>query len=198
MQNVDTAIFLWTTGSPTSAAWIISTAWLIAVGLVPLVVVLVVAWVRARKDWRPVLLDAVAAGLLGLVVVQVIGAFHYRPRPFEDGLGANLLGHLPENSFPSDHATLMFALAFAVVSAAGWRKAGTALLFLAVAVSWARVFLGAHYLSDVLGGVIVGLGSVAAVLSLDWRLRLWCAIEGFYESFLSRLHLPAVVFPRGR
>jgi undecaprenyl-diphosphatase len=199
MQNLDTALFLWTTGGPESSEWIIATARMMATGIVPLVAAaLLVAWVRAGRDWRPVLLDAVAAGLLGLAAVQIIGFLHYRPRPFEAGLGANLLQHLPENSFPSDHATLMFALAFAVLASVGLRKAGAALLLLAFAVSWARVFLGAHYPSDILGGAILGLGSVAVIRSLNWRRGLWGAITGLYEAFLTTLHLPPGVFPRGR
>ena len=113
MQSIDTAFFLWLTGTLHSPHWCVVLAELFASAIVPLVgFALIVAWVRARKGWRPALLDASAGGALGLSMVQVIGWIHYRPRPFEAGLGANLLKHLPENSFPSDHATLMFALAF--------------------------------------------------------------------------------------
>lgn len=90
---------------------------------------------KATSGWRPALVDAVAAKAFGLGFVKVIGWLHYRPRPFEAGLGSNLLGHLPENSFPSVRATQMFALAFGLLVTAPLRRAGLVLLGLVLAVS---------------------------------------------------------------
>ena len=199
MQSTDTLLFLWLTGTLQSPIWSVALAKFFASAIVPLVAVaLVVAWVRARKGWRPALLDAVSAGALGLSLVQLIGWFHYRPRPFEAGLGANLLNHLPENSFPSDHATLMFALAFSLMAAATLRKAGAILLGLALAVSWARVFLGAHYPSDILGGAVLAAFCVGLVQSISVRQNLWVLCAKLYEGVLHITHLPTKLFPRGR
>ncbi|MGV8987251.1 MAG: phosphatase PAP2 family protein [Cypionkella sp.] len=198
MQTLDTALFLWLTASLQSPGWIVALATALASYVVPLVVVaLVLAFVRARPGWRPALLDAVASGALGLALVQVISALHYRPRPFEAGLGANLLNHVPENSFPSDHATLMFALAFALLASQPLRRAGGVLLALAVAVSWARVYLGVHYPSDLLGGAILALLCVALVHFLAARFGVWRLAIGVYEGALRQLHLPQRLFPRG-
>lgn len=126
LQHLDTATFLWLTASPRSASCVVALAMFMASAWVPMVMMgLVVSWVRARPGWRPTLLDVVAAGALGLGLVQVSGWLHYRPRPFESGLEPNLLGHLPENSFPRDHANLTFALAFAVLGTMPLRGVGT-------------------------------------------------------------------------
>lgn len=197
MHSTDMALFLWLTGTQHSPNWSVSLAKFLASAIVPLVAIaLMAAWVRAQSGWRPVLLDAVAAGALGLSLVQVIGWFLYRPRPFEAGLGANLLNHLPENSFPSDHATLMFALAFGLISATPLRKAGAVLLVLALAVSWARVFLGAHYPSDILGGAILAVLCVGLVQSVTARQSLWVLCAKLYEGLLRKMHLPRGLFPR--
>ena len=199
MQSIDTAFFLWLTGTMHSPNWSLALAKFFASSIVPLVgLALVVAWVRARTGWRPTLLDAVVTGVLGLTLVQVIGWIHYRPRPFEAGLGANLLHHLPENSFPSDHATLMFALAFGLMAAAPLRKAGAVLLVLALAVSWARVFLGAHYPSDILGGAILAVFCVGLVQSVTARQSLWVLCVKLYETALHQMKFPKRLFPRGR
>ena len=199
MQSIDTAFFLWLTGTLHSPHWCVALAEFFASAIVPLVgFALIVAWVRARTGWRPALLDASAAGAFGLFMVQVIGWIHYRPRPFEAGLGANLLHHLPENSFPSDHATLMFALAFGLIAAAPLRKAGGVLVGLALVVSWARVFLGAHYPSDILGGATLALMCIGLVRSVSARRGLWAICIKLYESFLRQMHLPKMLFPRGR
>jgi len=197
MQSFDTALFLWLTGTLQSPNWSVALAKFFASAIVPMVAVaFVVAWVRARIGWRHALLDALAAGALGLTLVQVIGWIHYRPRPFEAGLGANLLHHLPENSFPSDHATLMFALAFGLTAAAPLRNAGAVLLVLALAVSWARVLLGAHYPSDILGGAILAVFCVGLVQSVTARQSLWVLCAKLYEGLLRKMHLPRGLFPR--
>ena len=68
-------------------------------------------------------------------------------------------------SFPSGHATLAAAfygfLAYAIVRDAPARgqRAGVAgaLLMLVVAIGLSRMYLGVHFLSDVLGGYLLGL-----------------------------------------
>jgi undecaprenyl-diphosphatase len=198
MASADTTLFLWLTASLQSPRWAVALATFLASAVVPLVALaLMLAWIRARPGWRPALLDALTAGGLGLGLVQVVGWFHYRPRPFEAGLGANLLHHLPENSFPSDHATLMFALAFGLLAAAPLRKAGAVLLGLALAVSWARIYLGVHYPTDILGGLGLALLCVGFVRSLSFRNGLWARVDGIYQWLLTMLHLPSTLFPKG-
>lgn len=199
MQEIDTVIFLALTGTQQSPGWIVALAAFLASMVVPLAIAaIVVASVWARAGWRPVILDAVSAGAVGLGPVQIIGWLHYRPRPFEAGLGSNLLNHLPENSFPSDHATLMFSRAFGLLFAAPMRRAGFVLLNLAVSVGWARIFLGAHFPSDILGGATLALLCVGLVKSLPLQMGLWAAVSRVYDAILTRLHLPQALFPRDR
>lgn len=57
-------------------------------------------------------------------------------------------------SFPSGHATLMFALAATMY--AYDKKAGLILFVLAVATGIARVLAGVHYWYDIVGGAVLG------------------------------------------
>lgn len=178
MQSFDTWAFALLTAGPDASGWMIGLATLLASAVVPLVALgLLAAWIKGRD--RKQLLDAVASGLAGLGAVQVIGVLAYRPRPFELGLGRNLLHHLAENSFPSDHATLMFALAASFLLAG--RRIGLVLLVLAAAVGWARVWLGVHWPMDILGGAVLGACCAALVRRLPARLALWDLAEKLWR-----------------
>ncbi len=66
----------------------------------------------------------------------------FHPRPFMMPLGHTRISHPADNSFPSDHGTVMFSAAFALLSL---RLRGIGLLVLAAAlpVAWARIFFSA-------------------------------------------------------
>jgi undecaprenyl-diphosphatase len=142
--------------------------------------------------WRPTNQRAAfLAGISALVALgigQLIGMVFPRPRPYLSHQVQLLISRTVDTSFPSDHATLGFAVAVLV-----WRynrRAGTALLLLAFVLALARVFVGAHYPSDVLGGAMLGsLTSVAiAVLSEVSPLRNW--LNAFF-TLLIRCRLAA-------
>jgi undecaprenyl-diphosphatase len=110
------------------------------------------------------------SAMLALAIAQLIALAWDRPRPYEahPGDAHLLLAPSPDPSFPSDHATGAYAIAFAILLR--HRKGGIVALILATLVAVARVALGTHYPTDVLGGA--ALGALAA-------LTLWApAIRG--------------------
>lgn len=75
-------------------------------------------------------------------------------------------------SFPSGHTTAAFATAtsltlatkkwYVAVPAYGW----------ASGVAYSRMYLGVHYPSDILGGIVIGVGSSFLVWKLDqWMMK---------------------------
>lgn len=64
------------------------------------------------------------------------------------------------SAFPSDNATLFFGIALAIFLVS--RRAGIlAFCHTLVVVAFARVYLGYHYPTDILGGAAIGMGAVA-------------------------------------
>lgn len=116
-------------------------------------------WIVGDRQDRRAAMAAGLAGLLALLVAATVSSLYFHPRPFMVGLAHNYLHHASDSSFPSDHATLLFALAFSlwIEPPARLHRAGQALLLLACAVGWSRVYLGAHYPLDIVGAGAIGL-----------------------------------------
>jgi membrane-associated phospholipid phosphatase len=111
-------------------------------------IVLAIADSDRGEDW-------LVAGILGPVAIGlnfVVKVLVKRPRPVLEGLPP--LGGAPSSlSFPSAHATSSFACATAMTRIA---PEAAVLFLLAAALAAGRPYLGMHYPSDVLAGVVLG------------------------------------------
>jgi undecaprenyl-diphosphatase len=121
-----------------------------------------------------------AAVALSGVMINLIKPLVGRLRPkllFEAGLygfDPFRIGY-EYNSFPSGHATTVFALAAALtLFFPRWRLP---LFGFAVVVGLSRIIVGAHYLSDVMGGACIGVTTVFILLVLC-RRRGWMDFPG--------------------
>lgn len=106
--------------------------------------------------------------VFGYALALTISFSVRRPRPYETSkemLHLKPLIYTP--SFPSGHATAAFATAGVHLAAAysgqePWFLALFAVV-IAAAISVGRVMVGMHYLTDVIGGMILGLLSTILV-----------------------------------
>lgn len=126
--------------------------------------VLMLFFKRTRKAGVTVLV-AMAIGLVctNLVLKNLVA----RPRPWLNVAGLVPLIHEGDpNSFPSGHTTAAFAFAGAVIWAAPRKWMRWAALIAAILMGFSRLYVGVHYVSDVLAGVVIGL--LAGLLA--WKL----------------------------
>lgn len=105
----------------------------------------------------------VAALLSRGIITEIIRFLYNRPRPFVVLENVKLLieKNGQEPSFPSGHASFLFAVALAVFLFD--RKIGAIMLVVALLFSLARIYTGVHYPLDIIGGFAVALISVFLV-----------------------------------
>lgn len=118
---------------------------------------------RGPRKWKLASASALASAALALLVNRALADLWTRQRPFAAHPAAHVWGarsHDP--SFPSDHASAAFAIAFAILLFD--QLVGSIFLAAAVVVAVGRVVVGAHYPSDVAAGMLVGLGSAVFVV----------------------------------
>lgn len=143
----------------------------------------IVAWFTLPKTdsyKRHGLIVAVLSGVIALIINVIISHIWFRPRPFAvlpKGSFHQLIPHANDASFPSDHSSGSFGFAFGVY-ARGPKWLSRTFITLAVLVAISRVYVGVHWPTDVLAGVVVGF--IASKIA--WRLEK-------YVRFVTRIGL---------
>ena len=192
LTGLNDKLFLMINGPAHPSALALGWALICANGLIYAAVVLFLAlWVWGRRDARAGLLATALAVLGGLLANQVLGALWYEPRPFMIGLGHGLAHHVADNSFPSDHGTVLWALGFALILTGASSLSGALMVMAGFLVAWARIYLGIHFPIDMATSFLIGIAagvSARAIMPAGERWLLPPAERG-YDAVLQRLGL---------
>ena len=158
---------------------------------IPVMVVITgILWFLARpgfgRKWKLACASGYASAALAYAIAFVIHHLYDRPRPYETHSIAHPWSSSTDASFPSDHTTVSFAIAFAVVMFD--TVTGIVFLVIAAIIGIGRLFIGAHYPGDVAAGVVVGLGAAIVVVRLLPRFVAW--VVGYVERITDPLVRP--------
>jgi len=113
-----------------------------------------------------------------------------RPRPFYEHDIINLEGLGRSFSMPSNHATNAFAVAYFLRR---YFRNFSLLFLLAIFIAISRVFLGVHYLSDVLVGAFLGI-IMGKTMLMFYHNILKLREKQLYKSFLILILLIISIF----
>jgi undecaprenyl-diphosphatase len=142
--------------------------------LIPIFVVVVAALLLRRRYGAALFLSVASGG--ALVIDATMKVVFQRPRPKLDYAAV-----LPDYSFPSGHSMngVVFYVALALIA---WsvlgRRLGVILVVLAsILAFWigvSRIYLGYHYLTDVVGGFLAGIVWLLVVgAAFRARPKIW-------------------------
>jgi membrane-associated phospholipid phosphatase len=170
------------------ATYFFETVGVVAYGLAVLLLWLATEPGEERRWKLAALAGGVSAGL-SLLVNQMIGnVIWHRPRPYESHPQVYHLSHSHDPSFPSDHASAAFGIAFGIYFID--RRVGRFFIVVAMLIAAGRVLVGAHYPTDVIASLVVSV--IAAYLvtrfarpALEWAVRL---LERISDPAVGPLH----------
>ena len=113
------------------------------------------------KPTRPIGIIAtvtllVSAGICNGLLKQIVN----RTRPYDAIEELRLIAKKPhDSSFPSGHSNASFAVACAITWCLTKKRkwVGVILIVIAALIAFSRLYVGAHYPTDVLAGVLLGM-----------------------------------------
>src|SRR3954447_7808072 len=140
-----------------------------------MVVMTAALWFFSRpggdRKWKLACGSGFAAAAPAHLVAFVIHHAWDRPRPYATHHISHPWSNTTDASFPSDHASVSYAIAFAVL--AFDPIAGAIFLIGATIIAVGRLFIGAHYPSDVATGLVIGLLAAGVVVRFLPRFVSW-------------------------
>ena len=167
IQQIDVAILLWIQENLRSDIWtgfwkgvthLGDGGWFwIALGVVLLL------FKKTRRTGITVLIALVIGALITNIIIKNSVA-RIRPYDFTDQI-ILLIGKQWDYSFPSGHSCASFAAAYVCLNRLK-PVYGIAAMILAALIAFSRLYVGVHYPTDVIGGIIIGLFSGWAALRL--------------------------------
>lgn len=152
-----------------------------------LAIVTLMLWFNNKKKNRMMVLCAMVSFIFAEIGGKVAGLLHSNYQPFEELLNVNqLIEKAVDNSFPSDHTILFFAICVSFYLF----KRGAWLIWIIIAfiVGISRIWVGVHYPLDVLVGAFIAAVSSITVYLIVPKVKLANQFLTYIENLEQKLN----------
>ncbi len=135
---------------------------------------------RPRQEKREILVFSLVTLPIIFIISRICAALYFNPRPFVNNQFIALIPHKANNGFPSDHTLLSSAVAMVV-----WhfnKKIGWFLMFLALLVGLARVYVGVHHYLDIFTSLFISFIATIIIEKTIWpKVRFHHLVSKVFE-----------------
>jgi undecaprenyl-diphosphatase len=184
LESIDRSLVIWV--NSLHNPWLDEVMWIVSARITWIPFYLFLFFLAKKVfDWKKSFLFLItviaAVGLSDFVSVQFVKELFLRYRPSHHADLTNIL-HFYEvkpgdfykggmYGFVSSHATNFAALSTitSLILAKNYSFLPKLMIFITLLVCFSRIYLGVHYLSDVIGGIVLGMGIAWLVYFLLWR-----------------------------
>ena len=134
-----------------------------------IIIVILISFFLINKKKRKLALPLGLSIIFSYVITYLLKFVIARPRPL--GISMNFLFNLADYSFPSAHAAVAFA-ALPILNKT-YPKLKWLWILSASFIAFSRIYIGVHYLSDVVAGALIGYFTSIFITKLKhgkWKL----------------------------
>jgi undecaprenyl-diphosphatase len=125
---------------------------------------LIIIWFIGNQDWKELVISMAAGIFITALIVFILKFSIRRKRPSGDW--GHIYRKTDPHSFPSGHAARAIMLAVVSMGLGPIWLSGFLTIW-AILVTLSRVAMGLHYLSDVIAGGIIGIGTGFLVIIIS-------------------------------
>lgn len=145
---------------------------------------------KEKKEKKLGLMYIFYACVLAIIISLIIQQFiHFeRPETAISNAGKLLLKHIPDASFPSDHASVSVAF-LAALFLTNYKKTFYAFLPWVILMLFSRIIVGVHWPFDILVGILIGIFSGYITLTYLPKIKLVNRANLFIIQMLSYIQL---------
>lgn len=150
--------------------------------LIFIIIILAIAYFLHRpiQEKREIVIFSLITLPIIFIISRIFAAIYFNPRPFVSDQFLALIPHKPNNGFPSDHTLLSSAVAMII-----WhfnKKIGWFLLFLALTVGLARVYVNVHHYIDIFTSLFISFLVVILIQKFVWiKIKNHHLITSFFN-----------------
>ncbi len=179
MANINIVLFKWVNGFAekySSVDWVAKAA----AKYMPFFLLLCLAVIIFfyKRDRIKILFISLSSLSFAMVAVFIIRFLYSKPRPFDLGLGRQLIFHPSGSSFPSGHAAVMFSISLPLLVEKKTRLFGILFFLFTLLGGFARVYCGVHFPFDIVGSFVISIiSSIAAVYLFNFVKIRWKKIK---------------------